>query len=263
MQYKALLPNGVTLSNLFLGYWAIILATQGRYTTACWLIVIATILDGLDGTLARLTRQSSKFGAEIDSFADAISFGLAPSILVHNAVLYRYGFWGLALAFLPVIAGVVRLVRFKALAATKPKFRGFIGTPIPTNALLLVGYYLYSSTLNDGVVEGKLYLSLIPAISLLMVSPIPYRRLPVVQIHGSRHPWIGVVILILTTACVIWNPALTIFPLMLVYMIIGPVEWLIVHLHNNEEEEAEDAPFAGSISPRDRHSSSQTRRRSR
>jgi len=263
MKYRTLLPNGVTLSNLFLGYWAIILATQGRYTTACWLIVIATILDGLDGTLARLTRQNSKFGAEIDSFADAISFGLAPSVLIYNAILYRFGVWGFMLSFLPVIAGVVRLVRFKTLAATKPNFRGFIGTPIPSNALLLVGYYLYSSYLNNGVVEGKLYLSMIPAISLLMVSPIPYRRLPVIPIQRSRHPWIGIVILIATAGIVIWNPALTIFPLMLVYLISGPVEWLIVHLRSAEAEPETSVSLVDSSTPKRRRNPSLPRRRPR
>ena len=238
MNKRAILPNIFTLSNLFLGYWAIILTMQERFTTACWLIVIATIMDGLDGAVARWTRQSSKFGMQIDSLADSISFGLAPGLLVYFAVLKSLGTIGLILAFIPVLAGVLRLARYNLSAEDTNKKHhhlGFNGLPIPAAALVLIGYYLYVHEINEGIVEATLFFSLIPALSLLMISPIPYRRMPVIPINKSGHPRLAVGFLLVVTAVFLWNPALTIFPIMLIYILTGPFEWLLEHLQRASE----------------------------
>lgn len=231
---RAIWPNLVTVLNMFMGYWAIVVTLQGQYVLACWLIVIASIMDGLDGAVARWTHQSSRLGAEIDSFADTISFGIAPAILIYTAAMQKFGALGFILTFSYVLAGVLRLAKynlisFESFGNRKPK-RGFIGLPIPASALILVGYFIYTHKLNDGSVEGMLFLSLIPIVSLLMISPIPYRRIPVIKLHGSRHPHVAVAFLVLVTLFVLWNPALAIFPLMLVYLITGPLGWAAKHL---------------------------------
>jgi len=219
--------------------------TQERFIPACWLIVIASFLDGLDGLAARLVRQSTLFGAEMDSFSDAISFGLAPGVLIYHAVLRPLGIIGLLLAFLPVMIGVIRLTRFN-LMTSKPK-RCFIGLPIPATALILAGFYLYANTLNDGVVTAYVYLSLIPALSLLMISPIPYRRLPVVPIRNSRYPFLSIGVIVLASSAMIWNPALALFPLMMIYLLTGPIEWGFRLLRrvsvSQDDEELPDPTF--------------------
>lgn len=224
MKVKGLLPNTLTFTNLFLGFLAIVFTLEGKFVGAAWLIVLCAIMDALDGAAARLTKQSSPFGMEIDSFSDSISFGVAPSILIYKIFLENFGLLGVFLAFLPILAGVTRLVRFKILSSSLPKFRGFIGLPIPSTALILAGYFLFQHTLNDGVIDGKLYFSFIPALSLLMLSPIRYRRMPVFPISHSKYAWIGISILSISIISVLIWPGIAIFPVMMFYLLTGPVE---------------------------------------
>ncbi len=246
---RSIWPNLVTVLNMLMGYWAIVATVQGRYLLACWLIVIASILDGLDGAVARWTHQSSRLGAEIDSFADTISFGIAPALLVYVAVLHDFGKLGFLITFVYFLCGVLRLARFNLISletlGLKKKKRGFIGLPIPASALILVGYYIYTHKMNDGSVEGTLFLSMIPIVSLLMISPIPYRRIPVIQLHGSKHPHLAMAFIVMVTGFVLWNPAIAIFPLMLVYLFTGPVGWVVRHLYrigtNPDDDLAEDS----------------------
>src|SRR3712207_549910 len=86
-----LLPNGFTLFNLFCGIYAIVLASRGSFGTAAFFVVIGGIADALDGRVARFTGTGSQFGEELDSLVDAISFGLAPAMIMYFAVLNRQG----------------------------------------------------------------------------------------------------------------------------------------------------------------------------
>ncbi len=230
----SILPSLITLGNLFFGWWAIIMIVHERYLVACWLIVVAAIMDGLDGLVARWTRQSSRFGVEMDSFADSISFALAPSLLVYQSTLRKLVAIGLILTFLPLLAGVLRLVRFNVTAlkgwSKTRKPLTFTGLPVPACALTLVGYYLYAYELNDGAVEGTLFLSLIPALALLMVSPIRYRRMPVVKISESRRSLLGAGLALLLVVVLLRYLPLTIFPVMMIYI---PVSYTHLTLPTN------------------------------
>ncbi len=243
MRNRLIWPNLVTFSNLFVGFFSVTLIAQDRFLLASWLLVVASILDGLDGLVARLMRQSSRFGGEMDSFSDVISFGLAPGFLVYRTTLAPLGVWGLLLGFLPVAAGAARLARFNLIHDTTP--RGwFIGLPIPTMALMLVGYFLYAHKVTSELPEPAIYISLILMLSFLMVSPIPYRRMPVVPIRNNRYAWLSVIILVVSGGMMLWKPALTLFPLMLVYLATGPVEWAVrlikkASLDISEEDEEE------------------------
>ena len=86
-----LLPNGFTLLNLFLGIYAIVAASRGQYETAGTYIVLGGVADAIDGRVARATRSGTRFGAELDSLVDAISFGLAPAMLMFFAVFNQHG----------------------------------------------------------------------------------------------------------------------------------------------------------------------------
>src|ERR671928_1623762 len=86
-----LLPNGATLLNLFFGIFAIVAATRGQFNAAGWFVVLGGVADALDGRIARATRTGSRFGEELDSLVDAISFGLAPAMIMYFAVLNREG----------------------------------------------------------------------------------------------------------------------------------------------------------------------------
>lgn len=230
MGRRRILPNIVTLGNLFLGYLAILAIMQGKFTTACWLIVVAVIMDGLDGFVARLIKENSRFGAQIDSLADAVSFGVAPGILVYTAVLKPFGLYGLLLSFLPIAAGITRLARFNILQETPKTNRDFIGLPIPIAALIITSFFIYVETMHEGFTKTPVYLSLIPALSLLMLSPIPYRRPPFTNNKHGTQQLIGKIVMIVGGALVIWNPALTLFPLSILYLLSGPTELVIIQL---------------------------------
>ncbi|MBT3233129.1 MAG: CDP-diacylglycerol--serine O-phosphatidyltransferase [Calditrichaeota bacterium] len=227
MRIRKSLPNIVTLGNLFLGYFAIVMATQGRFNFAAWLIFCATFLDGLDGLTARLTNQSSEFGAELDSFSDVISFGLAPSILIYQSSLQHYGFTGLLFGFMLVAASVIRLVKFNISHSGKPYLVGLV---VPASALLLVSFHFYASYYHSALITGPLYFGLITICSIMMLTNIPYRRVPVIPLYGNRHQILCWFSLLVIMGLLIWKPKLMLLPFMIIYLLTGPVEWLVVYL---------------------------------
>ncbi len=260
MYKRAALPNLVTIGNLFLGFFALLMISQDNLATACWLLVVAAILDGLDGLLARLVRSDSTFGIQIDSLVDVVSFGVTPSFLLYKLVFHDFGILGILFAFMPLLAGVLRLARYNTLALNAERKKGFSGMPIPSAAIVIASCYLYLNAVQGSTTNQALWFSITPMLSLLMLSPIYYRSMPVITIHGSRHPWLGVTILIITTVAVIIRPALTIFPLMLIYTITGPIELGVTQLRKllTQRDENEVSESGAAIG---RESDKRSRRR--
>lgn len=141
MQAKHLVPNAVTLANIVFGFLGIVAAAQGRFEQSCYLLFAAALCDMLDGRLARLLNATSKFGMELDSLSDAISFGVAPGFLVYLASLKDLGIPGLAISALYVLCGVLRLARFNVTTSELAKVT-FLGCPIPA-----AGGYILSMVL--------------------------------------------------------------------------------------------------------------------
>ena len=259
---RAVYPNMVTLGNLFLGYLSIVMTMQGDFNRACWLIVIASMMDALDGLVARLVHKTSRFGAQIDSFSDAISFGLAPGLLVYRAVLQEVGVIGLIFGFVPVVAGVIRLARFNIAAKPKRPIKFFSGLPIPTTSLILAGFYLYAQKTNVGLITVPTYLALIAMLGTLMLLPIPYRKLPVVAVKNSRWAILGRTYLVTVTCMFIWEPSITVFPVMMLYVVSGPLEWITVHLRGIKKTISEEDEFGNhNMDHRDSHPNKRRSRR--
>ena len=128
--YIYILPNLMTTANLFCGFFSIIHSIKGDFKYASIAIVVAAIFDMLDGRLARLTRATSKFGAEYDSLCDLVSFGLAPGLLLYLWALSPFGRLGWIACFLMVACGALRLARFNVQAGVVEK-NYFQGLPIP------------------------------------------------------------------------------------------------------------------------------------
>ncbi len=120
------LPNMVTGINLVLGYYALALIFRGEFKLASSIILIAMVMDGVDGKIAKLLGQEGNFGKELDSLADLISFGVAPALLLYQVFLRNYAFFGFAISALLPLAGAIRLARFNLL----PPIKGFTGLPI-------------------------------------------------------------------------------------------------------------------------------------
>jgi len=124
-----LLPNLFTTAALFAGFYAIVQAMNGNFDQSAVAVFVAMVLDGLDGRVARMTRTQSAFGLQLDSLADIISFGVAPSLLVYKWVLYRAPLPGIFTAFMFVGCAAVRLARFNVLSSSS--------TGAPENSLRL------------------------------------------------------------------------------------------------------------------------------
>src|ERR1041385_1128995 len=185
-----LLPNGLTLFNLFCGIYAIILAIRGDFAAAPGFIVLGGIADTLDGRVARATGTGSRFGEELDSLVDAISFGLAPAMIMYFAVLNRSN-WEWLLVFIFVSCAVMRLARFNVEQAGRKKTH-FHGLPSPPPRITLASYYWFSQTplYNQAVILftdsktladlpwHKILSFLMALLATLMISDVPYPAVP-------------------------------------------------------------------------------------
>ena len=136
------IPSACTFLALCAGVGSILASGEGNYLLGAQLILVSLILDGLDGTLARLLRGQTSFGAELDTFVDITSFGIAPAVLLYfyPGGLATVPVWGLVLTFLYVMSGAARLSRFRVVDPYRGQ-RGFLGLPI-TNAAGFVAFYL-------------------------------------------------------------------------------------------------------------------------
>src|ERR1700687_1640928 len=139
-----ILPNGFTLASLFFGMFAIVAASRGEFDTAGLYVVFGGVCDALDGRVARATGTGSRFGSEWASLVDAITFGLAPAMIMYFAVLNGNG-WDWIFAFLFTACAVIRLARFNVEQAGRAK-RYFHGLPSPAAGMTLATYYWFSQT---------------------------------------------------------------------------------------------------------------------
>ena len=131
------LPTLFTVGNLFCGYLSIWCSIRGTFELAAILVIVAALLDGLDGRVARLTNSTSEFGEEYDSLADLVSFGVAPAVLVYSWGLSDFHRLGWMASFLFVVCGSMRLARFNIQTKVVDK-RYFVGLPIPAAAGTIV-----------------------------------------------------------------------------------------------------------------------------
>jgi CDP-diacylglycerol---serine O-phosphatidyltransferase len=132
------LPNAITLSALFSGFYGIVMAMNGRFEAACIAIFVAAVLDSLDGRVARMTNSQSAFGEQMDSLCDMVSFGAAPALIMYQWALKDLGRLGWIPAFVYIAGAALRLARFNTNIGVVDK-RFFQGLPSPAAAALVVG----------------------------------------------------------------------------------------------------------------------------
>lgn len=227
-----LLPNLFTTGAMFGGFYAIVAAMQDKFEAAAIAVFIAMILDGLDGRVARMTNTQTEFGAQYDSLADLISFGVAPALVMYQWALVHlqsYGVtWGKAgwlAAFVYVACAALRLARFNTQIGKVDK-RFFIGLPSPAAAAVMVGMVW---VFHDLAVTGRnlqmpaLVLTL--AIGLLMVSNISFYSFKDFDLR-NRVPFIAVLAVLLVFALTTIDPPKVLFGVFLLYALSGPVLWV-------------------------------------
>lgn len=215
-----LLPNFFTAASIFLGMLSIVKASQGNFETSAWLIMAATIFDGLDGRIARLTNTMSNFGAEFDSLADIVAFGVAPAMLLFFYIGHDYGKFGFLVTALFVIFGAIRLARFNSASQNKEP-SVFIGLPIPAAASAVSMGVLF---LLDYKFKNLHTLFLITTlmISILMVSHIRYPSLKKIDINNAFFYKLLVLLTIISSIIYIYSIE-GIAVIILGYITYGPV----------------------------------------
>ncbi|MDO8500330.1 MAG: CDP-diacylglycerol--serine O-phosphatidyltransferase [Gemmatimonadaceae bacterium] len=218
------LPNGLTLANLFCGVFAIVSASRGQFDFAGLLIVLGGVADALDGRIARATGSGTRFGSELDSLVDVITFGLAPAMIMYFAVLNREG-WEWLIPFLYVLCAAIRLARFNVEQAGRAK-RYFHGLPSPAAGMTLATYYWFSqSTLYNETVLGDLpwhfwLRFLMLALAFLMISNVSYPAVPTVGFRKISEI-MGSLVVIGTVIGMIVLRKQFYFPALVVYVVYG------------------------------------------
>ena len=235
------LPNGFTLFNLFCGIFAIVLASRLNFGKAALFVFLGGIADALDGRVARATGSGSRFGEELDSLVDAISFGFAPAMIMYFAVLNTEN-WEWLFVFLYTGSAVVRLARFNVEQAGRAKTY-FHGLPSPAAGLTLATYYWFSQTplYNQAIIRftDNKTLSELPwhtilpglmgLLAVLMVSNVPYPAVPTIGWRSFRQI-VASLVLIASIVGLIFLPRQFFFPAMLAYVLYGALKWLVLGL---------------------------------
>lgn len=225
-----MLPNGLTLGSLFCGVYAIVSASRGDFDLAVRLILIGGVADALDGRVARATNSGSRFGEELDSLVDAVTFGLAPALLLYFAVLRHEG-WDWVLVFLFAACAVMRLARFNVEQAGHAKTY-FRGLPSPAAGGLLASYFWFSQTpIYQQTVIGDLpwhtvVRFLMAGLAFLMISNVPYPAWPTFNLRTVRGG-IGLIVFVALGVGLIFLPKAFFFPVGLLYVITGVLAALV------------------------------------
>ncbi|MFH1263397.1 MAG: CDP-diacylglycerol--serine O-phosphatidyltransferase [Pseudomonadota bacterium] len=234
-----ILPNLITSTSLFLGFYAIIHAIQTSISGAlnyqpCALAIIASAaFDMMDGRVARKTNTATKFGVEYDSLADLVSFGVAPAVVMFLWTLNDLGRAGWLAAFLYMACGALRLARFNVQVTSVEK-NFFQGLPIPMAAMMLSGALLIWEGKPVGEVslffpfDVQLYLLVFTyTLGALMVSSIPYRSFKSLSLT-SRRPFYFLVFGVIGLMIWAFRPWWFLFMLGCLYLLSGPVERYIL-----------------------------------
>ena len=218
------LPNGFTLASLFFGMFAIVAASRSEFDTAGLYVVFGGICDALDGRVARATGTGSRFGSELDSLVDAITFGLAPAMIMYFAVLNRNG-WDWIFAFIFTACAVIRLARFNVEQAGRAK-KYFHGLPSPAAGMTLATYYWFSQTpLYNQTVVGDLNWTValrwvMLGLGALMISNVSYPAVPTVGFRKISEI-LGTLAVVVTLVGVLFLRKEFYFPALICYVMYG------------------------------------------
>ena len=218
---RGVIPSLFTLGNLVCGFVALSFVAEGRYVPAAWLILLAAALDNMDGRLARLIGTDSKFGIEFDSLADACTFGVVPAFMLYHSLLHSP--WGAVAAACFLLAGASRLARFNVISHEEgEKGEFFMGLPIPSAAIVLTQYVVYTERTWDTIHAAQFGIALMVLLSLLMVSRVEYDAVPNFRSSALRDRL--KVVYFLISVGLILHPATSreiFFPLAMLYIASG------------------------------------------
>jgi CDP-diacylglycerol--serine O-phosphatidyltransferase len=228
-------PNAVTIGNMFCGFLAIMYASSGRFEKAVIAVLIAILLDGLDGRVARRLNATSRFGIEFDSFSDVVSFGIAPAVMMYHWAFHAQADeFGVAVTFFYALCAASRLARFNISAEN---LKSFTGLPTPGAAVFVV------SVINTAPYEQNSFLMTVLgtvvmlAMGYLMVSTIGFFSIKEFKLAGVK---LRGRLLIGSLIALIWySPPIGLLTLAFLYVASGPYgrvaeslpSWLVGRRH--------------------------------
>ena len=218
-----LLPNLFTTFGIFFGFYAIVASMSDHYADASLALFIAMLMDSFDGRVARMTNTTSDFGAEYDSLADIVSFGIAPALIAYNwGALEQLGKMGWLAAFAFLVCGALRLARFNIMPETIDK-KYFQGLPIPAAAGVVIGLVWFGDVHDWKGEDLSILVAAVTTIcGLLMVSNFRYHSFKEVDWKG-KVPFVSLLLMVLIVIMVAINPPLVLFPAFSLYLISGPI----------------------------------------
>ena len=233
---RYLLPNILTLGGVCLGISSIKFSIDGNFSLAVTLILLAAILDALDGRVARLIKGTSDFGKELDSLTDFVSFGIAPVLILYFWELNTYGKFGWAIALIYSVCCVLRLARFnltKIESDQSWKNNFFEGVPSPAGGLLILTpliYELSGFALNLDIKNFTPFFTIL--IALLLVSKIPTLSLKKISISSKTTIFLLLSVGVIFIALLFYTfETLLIFSV--IYLISIPISFII---YKNQEK---------------------------
>ncbi len=243
-----IVPSLFTLFNLFFGVWSMVLASRGEFYRAGWYIFFAGILDTLDGRVARLSKTGTRFGAELDSLVDVVSFGVAPAFLIYQLEFASAGQAEWIFCYFYVMAAALRLARFNVTQAGRAK-HAFIGLPSPAAGMTLATFYPFTTTdlyqnLFRSLPRHALMEWLMILLTILMVSNVRYATLPRAGVRTVRG-LLGLATILIVIGFGVLEHDAFFFPLGIAYMVYGVLRAALLGFF--AEGEDEEADIAGPI----------------
>lgn len=220
-----LLPNMITLSALFCGFYAIVMSLNMAFGLSTVAIFIGMVLDSMDGRIARLTHTQSEFGAQLDSLSDMVTFGVAPALVAYEWSLKGMGRMGWVAAFIYCACAALRLARFNTNIAIVDK-RFFQGLPSPAAAAIVAGFIWLMDDLGFAGMEFEwICWGLTLFAGLTMVTNVPFYSFKVMNFRKSV-PFIAVIVLVLILVMVSFDPPKVLFGLFILYGLSGYVTYI-------------------------------------
>jgi len=231
-----LLPNLLTLGALFAGFYAIIAGMNGNFNAAGWAILIASVLDGLDGRVARLTNTQSAFGAQFDSLADMVSFGVAPALIVFSFALSSLGNAGWAASFIFMSCAALRLARFNVQLGTVDK-RFFVGlqSPVAAGLVTFVVWVAAKYEVQPGTAVAILTALLTGLTGLLMVSNYRYYSFKEIHFKGTV-PYVVFLMAVVLLVVIAQKPHEVLLIICVFYVASGPLVALYRKLNSRKRK---------------------------
>jgi CDP-diacylglycerol--serine O-phosphatidyltransferase len=174
---KVFVPNTITALSIFTGYLSIIYALDNQFVVAAWLILLAGLLDSMDGRVARRMDATSAFGEEFDSMADVVNYGVSPSLLFYKVFFASFGLVGIGICFLCVFCAAFRLARFNVLSSAGADKSYFTGLPSTIGGGWLASYVIFAHAVwGTGYGPMSLAAMLVVLACGLMISQVPYEK---------------------------------------------------------------------------------------